>query len=77
MTPALNNERTGSLTGQDSEPDANLGADKLADLIEKDPTAITALRQLILAGLESGDDGEAGDEWLESLKDGVRQRTAS
>lgn len=77
MTPALTNEQTGSFTRQDSEPDANRMADQLADLIEKDPTAISALRQLILAGLESDDDGEADDEWLESLKDGIRQRTAS
>lgn len=76
MTPAIN-ESTEQLTRPDNDEHVVLTADQLADLIENDPVAIRALRQLILEGLESGDDGEADDDWLESLKDGVRQRAAS
>lgn len=76
MTPAMDNEITEQRTRLDEDEYSSLTVDELADLIEKDPAAIAELRRLILEGLESGDDGEADDAWLESLKDGVRQRAA-
>jgi hypothetical protein len=59
-----------------TEPSA-YSADGLADLIEQDAAAMEGLRQLILDGLESGEEGEADQVWLDSLKDGVRQRAAA
>ncbi len=77
MTPELENEATEQRARPEDGEHAGLTADELADQIENDPAAIRALRQLILDGLESGDDGEADDEWFESLKEGVRQRAAA
>ncbi len=58
-----------------TEPNAHT-ADGLADLIEQDAAAIEGLRELILDGLESGEEGEADQVWLDSLKEEVRQRAA-
>lgn len=76
MTPLLPATRTirAPRTGM-TEPNA-YSADGLVDLIEQDAAAIEGLRQLILDGLESGEEGEADQVWLDSLKEGVRQRAA-
>ncbi len=76
MAPALDTETTAQRAPLANHGRAALTSDVSADLIEKDPVAIRVLRQLILEGLESGDDGEADDGWLEFLKEGVRQRAA-
>lgn len=77
MAPAIDNESTEQLTRPNNDEHVALTADQFAELINDDPEAIRALRELILEGLESGDDGEADDEWLDSLMDGVRQRATS
>ena len=78
MTPAIN-ESTAQLTRPDNDDHVVLTADQLADLIENDPVAIAELRRLILEGLESIEEAyeEADDEWLESLVERVRQRSAA
>lgn len=77
MTQVFDKEVTAHLPFLDAQENFAFTADALAGLIEKDGSALRALRQLILEGLESGDDGEADDQWLASLMEGVRQRAAS
>ena len=77
MTSALDNATSLACRQLENAERGTWTADQLAVLIENDPSAIRALRQLIVEGLESGDDGEADDNWLESLKTGVKQRAAS
>ena len=77
MTPLLPAARTvRAPRSRMTEPNAH-SADGLAALIEQDAAAIEGLRQLILDGLESGEEGEAGQVWMDSLKEGVRQRAAA
>ncbi len=52
-------------------------ADPLAGPIEQDTVAREGLRRLILDGLESGNEGDADEAWLDALKEGVRQRAAA
>ncbi len=60
-----------------SENAQTFATDPLAGLIEQDTVAREGLRRLILDGLESGEEGDADDAWLDSLKEGVRQRAAA
>lgn len=76
MAPASENRASSKRASPDDDDHVSLTADALADRIEKDPAATLALRRLILEGIESGDAGEADDDWIESLMAGVRQRAA-
>ncbi len=77
MTPALGNEAAEQEIQLGGDDSLAMTADQLADLIEKDPAAIRALRQLILEGLESGEEGEVNEEWWLTMAEGVRERAAA